>query len=180
MDAMTPGSEPPIVPSERSSSGNRTRTWVTTSVAILAFVAVGAVLYKGLSDATLFFRNADEAVAQRDSLGDKRFNLQGLVVADSVSQQGDLVLFSIVFNDVQVDVAHEGAPPQLFQEGIPVVLEGHFVEGASPEGVSFAATDGTSGDGYYYASDRILVKHDNEYDAENPDRVEDSLRGGSE
>ncbi len=180
MDAMTPGSEPPIVPSEPSSSGNRTRAWVTTSVAILAFVAVGAVLYKGLSDATLFFRNADEAVAQRDSLGDKRFNLQGLVVDDSVSQQGDLVLFSIVFNGVTVDVAHEGAPPQLFQEGIPVVLEGHFVEGGGPEGVSFAVTDGTSGDGYYYASDRILVKHDNEYDAENPDRVEDSLRGGSE
>ena len=59
-----------------------------------------------------------------------------------------------------------------------MVLEGHFVNGTNPAGVSFTATAGTSGDGYYYASDRILVKHDNEYDAENPERLREADEGG--
>ena len=49
---------------------------------------------------------------------------------------------------------HQGDPPELFQPGIPVVLEGRW-------------------QGDAFASDRIMVKHTSEYRAENPDRVED-------
>ena len=43
-------------------------------------------------------------------------------------------------------------PPELFEPGQPVVLEGAW-------------------DGDVYASDRILVKHSEEYVAENDERV---------
>lgn len=178
MDELT--DDAPITPSARPApSRDRTRRWVTSGVAVVVFCAVGALLVKGLSDATLFFRNADEAVAERDSLGDRRFSLQGLVVEDSVDAQGDLVLFTIEFNEVRVDVAHEGAPPQLFQEGIPVVLEGHFVDAPSPAGVSFVDTGGTAEQGYHFASDRILVKHDENYEADNAERLDDGRRGAA-
>ncbi|MDH3752319.1 MAG: cytochrome c maturation protein CcmE [Acidimicrobiia bacterium] len=167
-----------IVPSERTGAARGgVRRWLTTALAVLAFAAVGFVLFKGLTDAALFFRNADEAVADRDDLGESRFRLQGLVVDGSVEQDGDLVLFAVEFNDIQVDVAHEGSPPQLFAAGIPVVLEGNFVDASSPVGVSFANTDGTSVDGYYFSSDRILVKHDNEYEEQNEDRLDDARLG---
>ena len=45
---------------------------------LVAVVAIaGFVMVKALGSATTFYRNADEAVAQRDSLGVKRFRLQG-------------------------------------------------------------------------------------------------------
>jgi cytochrome c-type biogenesis protein CcmE len=109
----------------------------------LVAVAIAIFVWQGLSGATLYFRNADEAVAQRDSLGDRRFRLQGTVVDDPV-RQGDTVDFQVTYNGVVVDVEHQGDPPELFRPGIPVVLEGRWA-------------------GPVFASDRILVKHDEEY-----------------
>ena len=124
---------------------------------ILALVAVlGALVFiavKSLGDASLFFYNADEAVERRDELGDTRFRLQGTVEPGTVDSSTDGVTFTVVFNDVEVDVAHEGDPPELFQPDIPVVLEGHW-------------------QGETFASDRILVKHSSEYEADNPERLE--------
>ena len=74
------------------------------------------------------------------------------MVPSPVNQTGQVVAFNIESNGVQVPVTHKGDPPELFQPGIPVVLEGRFV-----------------GEGF--SSDRILVKHSETYVAENPDRV---------
>ncbi|MGH9278189.1 MAG: cytochrome c maturation protein CcmE [Acidimicrobiales bacterium] len=125
------------------------RLWVAGAVVA---VALGLLVFKGLGNATLYFRTADEAVAQRDSLGDKRFRIQGNVVAGSVQQRADDVAFSIESNGVVVPVLHRGDPPELFKPGIPVVLEGRF-------------------QGDNFASDRILVKHSETYVAEHPERV---------
>ena len=114
--------------------------------------AMAIILFEGLSNATLYFYNADEAVAKKTSLDDKRFRLQGEVVPGTVRDNGETVDFDVTFNGVTVAVQNEGSPPELFQEGIPVVLEGRW-------------------QGDVFASDRILVKHTSEYKAANPDRV---------
>ena len=132
---------------------NRRRLWLAGAVVVLA---LGFLVVQGLGNATLYFRTADEAVAQRASLGDKRFRIQGAVVDGSVRQAKDDVQFDIVSNGVTVAVRHKGDPPELFKPGIPVVLEGRF-------------------DGDHFASDRILVKHSETYTAEHPDRVTTSL-----
>ena len=89
-------------------------------------IALVFVAYQGLNNATLFFRNADEAVAQRAELGDKRFRLQGTVVEGTVQPDGTTVRFDVTYNGVEVPVQHLGDPPELFQPDIPVVLEGHW------------------------------------------------------
>ena len=125
------------------------RLWLAGAVVV---AALGFLVVQGLGNATLYFRTADEAVAQRDSLGTRRFRIEGDVVAGSVRQSGELVAFTIASKGVTVPVLHEGDPPEMFKPGIPVVLEGHF-------------------DGDHFASDRILVKHSETYVADHPERV---------
>lgn len=125
------------------------RRWLPLVVLGVTLLVLGGLVYKGLSDATLYFRNADEAVAQRDSLGTKRFRLQGTVTGRPVERPDGTVDFDVRFNGVSVAVHHEGSPPDLFRVGIPVVIEGHW------------AARGDVFDG-----DRILVKHDETYESQ--------------
>lgn len=122
---------------------------------IIALVAIAGALavlvWRGLGNATVYFKTADEAVAQRARLGTHRFRIEG-TVEPGVTQVGSEVSFVIANNDVSVPVLHHGDPPQLFKPGIPVVLEGHF--------------SGTT-----FASDRIMVKHTASYVAKHPERV---------
>jgi cytochrome c-type biogenesis protein CcmE len=141
------------------------RRWVGALV-LVGVVAVGSlVVVRALNDATLFFRNADEAVAQRDELGSDRFRLQGLVVPGSVQAYPGGVEFSVAYNGVAVEVEHTGDPVELFDDDIPVVLEGRW------SGV---------GDNAVFLSDRMLVKHDENYVADNSDRLDDAGTGGAE
>ena len=135
----------------RPPSSKRRKIGVSVVLAVL-LAAMAIILFEGLSNATMYFYNADEAVAKKTSLEDKRFRLQGQVVPGTVRDTGETVDFDVTFNGVTVAVQNEGSPPELFQEGIPVVLEGKW-------------------QGDVFASDRILVKHTSEYKAANPDRV---------
>ena len=135
------------------------RGGVIAIVVVLVLVG-GFVLWQGLSNATLYFYNADEAVEQRDELADDRFRLQGTVAPDSLVEQPTGVEFDVQFNGVSVPVVHTGAPPELFREGMPVVLEGQW-------------------EGDVYSSDVILVKHDEVYEEENDDRLREADEGGT-
>ena len=142
----------------------RRRRWLPLAVIALVLVALVVLVGKGLSDATLYFRNADEAVAQRDSLGTRRFRLQG-TVAGEPGHTGDAVTFAVAYGGVSVDVRHVGDPPELFRQGIPVVLEGHWAEGED-----------------VFASDRILIRHDEEYESQDDydERLRQADEGGGE
>ncbi len=157
----------------RSLPGRRPRRWLPISLVVVIVVLIGLVIANGLGDASLFFRNVDEAVAERPDLGDRRFRLQGTVVPGTVVETtiGDepVVLFTVNYDGVRADIVHRGDPPQLFQDAIPVVLEGRWTEGPPPGVTDF---DGGANDGWYFASDEMLVKHDNEYVAENEERID--------
>lgn len=127
----------------------RRRLWLAGSVVV---AALAFLVFQGLGNATVYFRTADEAVAQRRSLGDRRFRIEGTVVDGTVVESAGNVAFRISSKGVEVPVLHRGDPPELFKPGIPVVLEGHF-----------------SGD--TFASDRMLVKHSETYVADHPERV---------
>jgi cytochrome c-type biogenesis protein CcmE len=129
-------------------------------VGVLIVGAMGFLVFQGLGNATVYFKTADEAVAERSELGDRRFRIEGAVVSDSVQQVDDEVRFQIISAGVKVPVVHRGDPPELFREGIPVVLEGQWA-------------------GETYSSDRILVKHTNEYREKNPDRVDEYVGEGN-
>ncbi len=130
------------------------RRWGRRPVIALLIIAaaLGVLIFQGLGNATVYFKTADEAVAQRAALGSQRFRIEG-IVQPGVRQAGSDVAFDIAANGAVVNVRHRGDPPQLFKAGIPVVLEGRF----APDG--------------HFASTRILVKHTADYVAKYPTRV---------
>jgi cytochrome c-type biogenesis protein CcmE len=138
---------PPVRPRSRSTR----RLWLA---GVVVAAALAFLVFRGLGEATLYFRTADEAVAQRAELGSRRFRIQGTVVRDSVSERGEELRFRIESAGTAVDVVHRGGEPALFRPGIPVVLEGRFAEGSDT-----------------FTSDRILVKHSETYVARYPERV---------
>lgn len=168
LDDLTPRAVPPV----------RRRRWLPILLVVAVVLAIGALLFKTLGDATLFFKNVDAAVAERETMGDRRFQVQGTVVDGSI-QRSELdgqpaVAFSIAFGGVAMDVLHIGNPPELFKEGEAVVLEGHWSQGAPPTGPFVNGAN----DGWYFASDRMLAKHDESYQAEHPDRIREAEEGG--
>lgn len=122
-------------------SGRRPMIVLAIVVAALGFLA-----YKGLGDATTYYRNVDEALADRDELGDRRFRLQGVVMPGTVTEVGPDVQFVVEWNCATLDVHHSGSRPELFRPGIPVLVEGSFAAGAEQ-----------------FRSDTIIVKHTEEY-----------------
>lgn len=156
----------------RSKGGRR----LPVIIALLVIVGIaGFVIVNALGNATMFFYNADEAMAKQDQLGTSRFRLQGTVVPGTVQRTDDGVTFSVTFNGVEVPVRHMGDPPELFQQDIPVVLEGHFApSGTAVAGEQAAASAGAP----LFLSDRMLVKHSEQYDAKNGDRNKEAVDGG--
>lgn len=142
------------------------RRWGALVVLVLLAGTIVFVVVQARG-ASLYYRNADEAVAQRDELAGTRFRLQGVVVGEPDRGEGnEPTHFTVAYNGVSVDVAHSGSEPALFKEGLPVVVEG-----------SWHQTDDR------FISDRLLVKHtedykakdEGDYDEEHPDRsVEDA------
>lgn len=116
--------------------------------------AIGFVLIRQIDGATVYYYNADEAVDRRSDLGDRRFRVQGTVVGDLAEVGEDQVRFAVVFNGAKVTVLHTGAEPALFRPGVPAVAEGRWAD-----------------DGSVFLSDRIVIKHTEEYKEGNPDRV---------
>ena len=76
----------------RSFDRSRLRLGLVIAVVCgaIAFLAI-----QGLGNATTFYRDADEAVAKRDELGDKRFRLQGVVVPGSIDDEDADVLMVV-------------------------------------------------------------------------------------
>lgn len=149
---------------KQEGSPRRRRGRRSLVAAAVIIGALGFLLVQGLGEATVYFKTADEALAQRNQLGDRRFRIEGTVVPGSVRPTEEGVDFEVRGqHGGTVGVTHRGDPPELFQPDLPVVLEGRWQDNR-------------------YASDRIMVKHSSEYRAKNPDRVDDYVgqdRSGS-
>ena len=138
-------------------SGRRRRSIRNKIIGGVVAVALAFVLYQGLTNARVFFLNVDEAIEQRDDLGERTFRMQGTVVSqESASVDGPL-LFTVAYNDATAQIRHVGPEPSdLFDLGEPVVVEGHWV-------------------GEVFESDQIIVKHDESYVEDNPARLDYEL-----
>ncbi|MHB1974428.1 MAG: cytochrome c maturation protein CcmE [Acidimicrobiales bacterium] len=138
----------------RAALARRTkrRLW---AVALVLAAALGFLIYKVLTSAIVYFKTTNQAVAERAQLGSSTFQIEGVVVPGTLRHRvGGTLDFSIRGGGATVPVENTGAPPQLFQANVPVVLVGHFVGGSDT-----------------FASDQILVKHSNAYIAAHPGRV---------
>lgn len=148
---LTPREDAPV----RAARTGR-RRWAPVAVLVGLGLVVGLIAIQARG-ASLYFKNADEAVAEKESLGTKRFRLQGTVVGKPVEKDTSTE-FTVQYRGVSVDVVHTGSEPAMFKAGIPVVAEGHW---------NAAGTE--------FESDRLLVKHDadyKDYDEKHPERVD--------
>jgi cytochrome c-type biogenesis protein CcmE len=144
--------DPPVV----VAPVRRRRNWLGSRrrQVIAGLVIAGALaflLFEGLSNATVYFKTADQAVAQRAQLGTREFRVEGTVLDDVRNVDGK-VQFSITANGVTVPVVSSESPSQLFKPGIPVVLDGHW-------------------QGTVFQGSHIMVKHTASYVEAHPDRV---------
>ena len=118
-------------------------------------VAVGVLLYLGLSSSLNYFETVDGALAKRSTLGVKTIRLEGTVKPGSVQRTDRGATFTLMGKHHEVRVVNTGTPPQMFQADIPVVAVGHFATGTP---VTFRSSE-------------IMVKHSSSYIADHPDRV---------
>jgi cytochrome c-type biogenesis protein CcmE len=123
----------------------RNRTLFAVGLCAAAVVAI-IVLAVVLSENVVYFRTVSEAVSQRRDQGDDRFRIAGAVVRGSIVETSRGVKFEITDGKATAQVLHRGDPPDLFKPGAPVVCEGRW------------------GRGQAFDSDRILIKHGNEYE----------------
>lgn len=110
-------------PRRRRSFATRRQKAVAGSIIALA---LGLLMFKGLSDALNYYIPANQAVAQRAQLGAKDFRIQGDVMNDVRTLRGGKLRFDIASHGVVVDVLSTGSPSSLFKPGMPVVLAGHW------------------------------------------------------
>ena len=120
------------------------RTWIAVGLCAAAVVAIIGLAVQ-LSGNVVYYRTVTEAEALRGSTA--RFRLAGAVVPGSIRETARGVRFEVTDGERTVAIAHRGDPPQLFKAGAPVLCEGRWGNAR----------------GTVFDSDRILIKHGEEY-----------------
>ena len=147
----------------------RARRSVAALVVVAVAAAVSLLVTNLLGDASLFFYNADEAVERRDELAGKRFTLQGTPV--------DRAGGHLLPRPAGAGLPVSASTAWLWMSSTPAIRPSCF----SPEFRSSSKGAWRLGpgpgpviadDGWHFASDRMLVKHDNDYrERDNYDRA---------
>ena len=124
-------------------------------IVVLSLVGVGGaiIVTQFLSSAIDYYCNVDELGVRSGCDTTNRLRVQGTVEQDSLTKKANTTEFTLVFNDKSLDVVYSGDPGGVFQECISVVAHGRLIDGV-------------------LESNRIEVKHSNEYEAKNKDRLE--------
>jgi len=115
----------PTAPAPRARPKRR-RAWPWAIVLGLVFAAAAIILFQGLSNATVYFCNANEVGQRADCLPGKRFRVQGTVVQGSVARVAADTDFDITYGGATIPVHYQGEPGGIFKEGLPVVVEGRM------------------------------------------------------
>jgi cytochrome c-type biogenesis protein CcmE len=107
---------------------------------------VVAITVAGLNENLTYYLYPNEAVASRAEFPDgERFRLAGQVVNGSLSESGEDLTFEVTDGSATIPVILVGTPPALFNEDVPVLLEGHWSDEV-------------------FTADEALIRHDENYE----------------
>ncbi len=143
--------EPTPTTSRTPSRGNRRLLLLAAGGAVA--IALSVLAFGDVGENLVYYWSPSEVhEAGPEAIG-ASIRLGGLVEEGSVSRSGDgLTLeFTVTDGTSQIDVRTTAVPPAMFREGIGVVVEG------------------TMGQDGQFATSRLMVKHDNEYQAPDVD-----------
>lgn len=107
--------------------------------------ALAYVLWGGLEENLVYFVTPTELLAKGDKAVGNPVRLGGVVSPNSIHFEANVLSFALSDATKTVPVVITKTPPQMFQEGIGVVVEGAL------------RSDGN------FKADRLMVKHGNEY-----------------
>jgi cytochrome c-type biogenesis protein CcmE len=142
----------------------RKRQLIAVSALVVAGSALGFIAFGGIEKNLVYYWDVAQILEKGAAAVGPTVRLGGLV------QQGTLdwnastldLHFQVGMKPEPggptVAVASRGAPPQMFREGIGVVLEGQY-------------------DGKVFHADRVMVKHSNEYRAPKEGERPEDLYG---
>ena len=124
-------------------------------VVVAATVVLGGFAYLtfgGLENNVVYFWTPAELLAKGDAAHNRAVRLGGQVAPGSVKWDAKALDLTFKVSDgaKEVFVHSKGAPPQMFRDGMGVVVEGKY----SPEGV--------------FESNNLMIKHSEEYRAPKP------------
>ena len=119
------------------------------AVATVALAAFGFILVGGLDDNIVYFVTPTELHAKGVEAYDAPVRLGGQVAPGSVVWNAEALdlRFRMTDGARDVEVHASGAPPQMFRDGIGVIVEGRMTSAG------------------VFESDNLMVKHSNEYRA---------------
>ena len=148
MDLTPRAPAPGKAPKARSS-----RKMVSIGLLVVVLIAGGLVISKFLTSSLDYYCNVDEVGHKAGCEAGRRLRIQGVVDKGSITTSNGVTTFDITFNHVTKRVVYDsGEPGGLFQECIPVVVHGVMKADV-------------------FEGDDVEVKHSNEYDAKNKDRI---------
>ncbi|MCB9662757.1 MAG: cytochrome c maturation protein CcmE [Alphaproteobacteria bacterium] len=128
---------------------------------------LGALSMSTMGEELVYYWSPTELHAKGDAARDATVRIMGMVVDGSVEwmPEEQRLAFRVTDGSEEVAVEGTGAPPQMFREGIGVVVEGRL------------HADGV------FRSQTVMVKHDNAYappaEGEMPDEVYRALQASS-
>lgn len=145
------------------TEANSRRLFAVGALAI-AGAALGVIAFSDMGEDMIYYWSPTELV-QATNAQNATVRLGGMVVPGSMDwdRESAHVSFQVTDGQNTVNVDVDGNPPQMFREGIGVVVEGKL------------GSDGT------FESDRVMVKHGNEYEAgeDHKDNWKKTLAEGS-
>jgi len=129
----------------------RTRRFVILALAVaaLAFLAIAA---SGINDNLVYYWTPTDLRAAGNKAYGATIRLGGMVAGGSIRHRAGTtgVEFDVEDAGAVVHVKSSGVPPQMFRDGIGVVVEGTMTRDGS------------------FESHRLMVSHNNEYRAPKP------------
>jgi len=109
-------------------------------------ILVVAITLTGLSNNLTYYLYPTEAVEQKSDFPDgERFRLAGLVVEWSLSETSEALHFDVTDGGATIAVILTNTPPPLFDENVPVLVEGSW-------------------DADTFAADTAIIRHDENYE----------------
>lgn len=130
------------------------RQFVLFGIAGVIALVVGITI-TGINDNLTYYLYPNEALEQRADFPDgERFRLAGEVVTGSLAEQGEHLTFEVTDGSAIIPVLLTNTPPPLFNEEVPVLLEGSW-------------------NGDIFTADETFIRHDENYETPSEGNYEE-------
>ena len=103
-----------------------------TSVAVLAILlALGYLIFTGISDTGVYYRTVSEVLDQASILDGQSIRISGEVVDGTIKYDQENLILSFAVRDTENDkvtmrARYKGILPDAFKEDVEVILEGRY------------------------------------------------------